>query len=216
MKRLIIYDLDGTLVDTGQDIANAANHMLQQLRGAPLPAEEIRQFVGRGLHDLVKRCLQTDDAQLIETGARMFFDYYGQHLADHSRLYPHAKEVLEHFQPRTQAVVTNKPQPFGPELLTRLGVAHYFTQIIGVGSSYPKKPDPASIFALMQQQDLEADDVLLVGDSPVDIETGRNAGVFTVIVAQGFAEYDAVRAAAPDLLVPDLRELLVVARQRRW
>ena len=152
MKRLIIYDLDGTLVDTGEDLANAANHMLRQLRGAPRPPEEIRQFVGRGLRDLVQRCLGTDDPQLIDAGAKLFFGYYGEHLADHSRLYPHAKDVLEHFKSRTQAVVTNKPHPFGPELLKRLGVAAYFTEVIGVGSRYPKKPDPAAVFALMRQQ----------------------------------------------------------------
>ena len=217
MKRLIIYDLDGTLVDTGEDIANAANYMLEELCGAALPREAIRRFVGQGLHDLIKRCLNTEDSVRVQRGLEIFEAYYAKHLTDHSTLYPSALEVLEYFTLRSkQAVITNKPNPFARELLNALGVADYFVEILAGGSDYPRKPDPAAARSVMERYGVAPEETLLVGDSLIDLETGRNAGVFTVIVAQGFAQKDALRAATPDVLVEDLQEFLGLARRRGW
>lgn len=217
MKRLILYDLDGTLVDTGEDIANAANYMIEALYGAPLPPEVIRRFVGQGLHDLVKRCLDTDDPARIRRGLELFEAYYTQHLTDYSTLYPSTLEVLHYFGTRShQAVLTNKPDPFARNLLTALGVADYFVEILAGGSRYPKKPDPTAARSVMERCQVGPEETLLVGDSAIDVETGRNAGILTVIVAQGFAQQDALHAAAPDVLVQDLEEFLQLARQRGW
>lgn len=216
MKRFIIYDLDGTLVDTLEDIARAANHMLWTLQKPPLDPDTVRRSVGRGLRDLVQGCLQTDDPKLIEAATRVWWDYYGQHLADHSRLYPGARDVLEHFKTRQQAVLTNKPNPFSRQLLEVLGVAGYFREIIGSDEPHPKKPDPAAVQAMMERAGVTADDTLLVGDSPVDIETGRNADVLTVVLSHGLADEAELHAAHPDLLVADFSELMQAAKQRRW
>ena len=216
MKRLIIYDLDGTLVDTGEDIAQAVNHMLRELTGAALSHEEIRRFVGSGLHDLVARCLKTQDPDVIERGMALFGRYYAQHLTDHSRLYPGAKPLLEYFRERTQVLITNKPLPFARDLIAALEVAAYFAEVIAPGSPYPKKPDPTAIVSLMARYHLTSHDVLLIGDSLIDIQTGRNAGVLTAIVQQGFANQEELKAAAPDLLTRDLHELLALARQQGW
>jgi len=181
VKSLIVYDLDGTLVDTGEDIAQAVNAMLTRLQTDPLSLEEIRLYVGRGLHDLIRRCLKTDDPEQVERGCRLFEACYRDHLTDHSSVYPGVRETLEHFKDRTQAVLTNKPDPFARELLAALGVAGYFAEILAVGSAYPKKPDPAALEALMQRAGVQSQDTLLVGDSTIDVETGRNAGVLTVM-----------------------------------
>lgn len=215
-KRLIVYDLDGTLVDTGEDIAEAVNHMLTVLDASPLSPEEVRRFVGRGLHDLIARCLKTDDPGRIRQGLKTFEAYYANHLADHSALYPRAKEVLDYFKDRTQAVLTNKPNPFAQDLLKRLGVADYFTEILAGADAYPKKPDPAALFSLMDRNQIPPQDALLVGDSLIDVETGRKAGVLTVILMHGFEDKEELAAASPDVTVGDFRELLTLARQHGW
>ena len=216
MKRLIVYDLDGTLVDTAQDIAEAANHMLAVLDASPLPREEIREFVGRGLHDLIRRCLKTDDSRRIRRGLKLFETYYAEHLADHSTLYPRAKEVLDYFKDRYQAVITNKPDPFARDLLTALDVADYFVEILAGGSSYPKKPHPAALVALMKRAQVTPQDTLLMGDSLIDVEMGRHAGVLTVVVTHGFEDQETLAAAAPDVTVRNFDELLALARRHDW
>ncbi len=216
MKRLIIYDLDGTLVDTLEDITEAANHMLTQLKGTPLAADAVRRLVGKGLQQLVADCLKTEDPQRVAEGLKMYRAYYGQHLLDHSRLYPGAREVLEHFKERHQVVITNKPNPYSRELLTALGVAGYFREIIAGNSAYPRKPDPAAVVAVMAATHAAAPDALLVGDSPIDVETGRNAGVFTVAVTHGLADEEELARAGPDAVVRDFDELLKRAKQEGW
>ena len=216
LKRLVIYDLDGTLVDTLQDIAAATNHMLGALQKPPLDEDTVRRSVGRGLRELVSGCVRTDDQALIDEGIRVWWDYYGHHLADHSRLYPSTVEVLEYFKARQQVVITNKPNPFSRQLLDTLGVARYFRHIIGPDEPYPKKPDPAAVWAVMGELRVTAEEALLIGDSLVDIETGRNAGVLTVVLSHGLADEAELRAAHPDVLVRDFQELLDVARARHW
>lgn len=216
MKRLILYDLDGTLVNTERDIAEAVNYMLVQLKAQPLPSALIRQFVGRGLLDLVTYSLGTSSPELLEQGTRLFEGYYRDHLADFSVLYPGAEDALAHFGDRKQAVFTNKPNPFARDLLVALGIADRFVEIIAGGDGYPKKPDPAGMLAVMEQHGIARDETLLIGDSLIDVQTGRNGGVETVIVAHGFSDEAELRAAKPDLLVGDFQGFLHLARQRGW
>lgn len=216
MKRLIVYDLDGTLVDTLEDIAASANHMRAQLGLPQLPARQIRGYIGQGLHELVRHCLQTEDPKLVDQGTKIYRRYYTLHLLDHSRLYPDVPAVLAHFKGRRQAVITNKPNPYSRDILTALGIAEYFIDIIGGNSAYPKKPDPTSLLALMASEQIDAADTLFVGDSPIDIETGRKAGVLTVTVMHGLSDREELMRAQPDLLVSDFQEFLAAARHHRW
>lgn len=215
-KRLIVYDLDGTLVDTLEDITAAANHMRQALGQPPLAPEAVRPYVGRGLHQLLERCLDTRDRRRVEQGAAIYRAYYTAHLADASRLYPGVREVLEHFKARRQAVVSNKPNPFSRDLLDRLGVASYFFEIVGGEEPYPKKPDPAGVQALMRASGVGPEETLLIGDSPIDVETARNAGIAVAALLQGFSEPADLVAAAPDILVRDLAEFLGHATRHGW
>lgn len=215
-KRLIIYDLDGTLVDTLEDIFQSANFMLTRMRVPLIAREETKRYVGRGVTELVKSCLKTQDARLLEEGLRIYRAHYGEHLLDHSRLYPDAKAVLERFKDRRQAVITNKPNPYSQRILRALGVADYFVRIIPGNSEYPKKPDPTSILALMNETQSQPEETVFVGDSAIDVETGRNAGVGTVGILHGFSEPNELVSTAPDLLVSDFRELLRVTTDVNW
>lgn len=205
--KLIIYDLDGTLVDTREDIALSANYMLTQMQAPQLPHDEIARYVGRGVFHLIKNCLKTDDQRQIDKGIKIYRKYYGEHMLDHSKLYPGAKQTLQAFDSRKQVVLTNKPNPFSRELLEALGVAKYFSEIIAGDSNFPKKPDPAAIFAMQQRFDASSSETLFVGDSAVDIETARNAGVPIVVVTHGFSNETELKAARPDGIVKNFHQL---------
>jgi phosphoglycolate phosphatase len=216
--RLIVYDLDGTLVDTLEDITASANHMLERLGLPPIPASDVRGYVGRGVRELVTRCLGTEDGEHLERGLRLYREHYGRHLLDRSRLYPGARETLEHFKRlgRAQAVITNKPDPYSTQILAGLGVEGYFTAIIAGDTQYPKKPDPASLRALMERSGAAPGETVFIGDSPVDVETGRRAGVLTVAVTHGLADVRELAEAAPEVTVAGFAELVALAAARRW
>lgn len=216
MKRLILYDLDGTLVDTKEDIASAANHMLDEMGAPPLSREEICRFVGGGLLELVSRCLKTNDPDRVKEGVAIYRVFYSQHLLDRTRLYPGAREVLEHFQNSAQVVLTNKPNPYSREILTALGVAGFFKEIIAGNSGYAKKPDPEAVLHILKKETLSPEEALFVGDSPIDVETGRSAGVFTIAVAHGFFRREELRGTMPDALVRDFKELLKLIGRNGW
>lgn len=215
-KRLIIYDLDGTLVDTAEDITEAINAMLTELSVSTLSRDQIRRHVGRGLHDLVGRCLNTTDPALLSRGLRAFEAHYGAHMTDHSRLYPAARETLEHFKSRLQIIFTNKPNPYAKDLIIALGISAYFHEILAGSAAAPRKPDPSVLLALMRDLKVKPEDALLVGDSLIDVETGRNAGILTVILGQGFEDREALTAAQPDIMVDDMRAFLKLAAQCGW
>ncbi len=216
MKQLIIYDLDGTLVDTRADIAQAVNHMLAVLNAAPLDPPRIERFVGRGLHHLIKSCLRTDDSKQIEKGTNIYREYYAKHMLDHTVLYPGAKEVLEYFKGRFQAVITNKPNPYSRQILEALGVVSYFCEIVAGDTDYPKKPDPTAVLSIMKREKVQAAETLFVGDSLIDIETGRNAGIETVVISHGFESEEALQSANPAAVVSGFHELLSFAKQKGW
>ena len=216
MKKLVIYDLDGTLVDTRLDIIRSVHHMLREMGEPSLPDETIQRYVGRGLSELIKRCLRTEDDARVAEGVRRYRAYYAHHYLDHSRLLPGTRTVLQQFRDRRQVVLTNKASPFSQRLLEELGVASYFAEIITGDGPYPNKPDPTSTRALIERAGVTREQVLMVGDSEVDIQTGRNAGVLTVIVAHGFVSREELESFKPDALVGDFRALIALAIQRAW
>ena len=216
MKRLIVYDLDGTLVDTLADIAQAASHMLSRLQAPALTPSEIRRFIGDGVHELVARCLRTDEPDRINEGVRIYRTYYQSHLLDESRLYPGAEAILAHFAGRIQAVITNKPGCYSRKILEGLGVAHHFVEIIGGDMGYPRKPDPSSLKNLMSRHGVVADETLLIGDSAGDVDTAQRAGVDTVAITRGFSDEEDIRPACPTAIVSSFRELLTLAERHGW
>jgi phosphoglycolate phosphatase len=216
MKRLLLYDLDGTLVDTLEDLTASANHMLRALGSPTISSQEVRRHVGHGVRELVRRCLKSDESSRIDDGMRVYLAHYAQHRLDHARLYPGAREVLEHFASRRQAVVTNKPNPFSRDILEALGIARYFAEIIAGDSGFPKKPDPGAALALMRAEAVTPGETVLIGDSPIDVETARNAGVGVACLLHGLSDAAELSATSPDVLVKDFAELLALAKAQGW
>ncbi len=215
-KKLIGYDLDGTLADTRRDIVNGVRYMLSELGKPPLTDQEIERCVGEGLQHLVGMTLGEADPKVIECGARILRKYYNEHLLDFTRLYPSARELLERFKDRIQIVVTNKPEPFTSRILRELDILPYFRGVFTGEKGIPRKPDPAALLQVMREHQIAAAEVLWIGDSAIDIETGKSAGVETVIVRHGFASNHDLDKLGPDHLVDHFEALLKLAAEKKW
>jgi phosphoglycolate phosphatase len=205
--RLLVFDLDGTLVDSKQDLALSVNAMRKEMGLAPLSLELISSYVGHGVTLLVRRSLgdlATDEN--VENGLAFFLDYYRQHMLDNTAPYPGVSEALEKLKGCKMAVLTNKPVNFSREMISRLGYDRYFAYIYG-GNSFPlKKPDPMGLHKLMEDLQVSPRETGMVGDSDTDILTGRNAGVLTCGVTYGFGAHT-LEKVSPDLIIDDMREL---------
>jgi phosphoglycolate phosphatase len=202
-RPLVVFDLDGTLVDSSGDLSAAINVMLAEL--APgLPALDlgtVRSFVGDGAAALVRRSL--DQAGLgIDTQAALpvFLKAYSAHLLDTTRLYDGILPMLDALRDRTLAVLTNKPGGFSREILAGLGVLDRFVEAWGPEDAGAKKPDPAGLLRLVERCGVRPADAVLVGDSPIDVATARAAGVASIGVLWGF-DPRSLRARQPDVEV---------------
>lgn len=208
--RLLIFDLDGTLIDSKLDLALSVNAMREQLGLGPLPHEVIATYVGQGVEKLVQRSLgegTTEDT--LARGLAIFREHYRQHMLDNTDAYPGVREALEELRGWSMAVLSNKPVKHSREIVSGLGLSHYFSAVYGGNSFAQKKPDPAGALALMRENGVSPEEALLIGDSETDVLTGRNAGVRTCGVTYGFGA-PTLQNAPPDLTIDDLRELPIL------
>ncbi len=205
--QLLVFDLDGTLVDSKKDLALSVNAMRERMGLGPLPHDRIGSYVGQGVTVLIRRALgdPTTDEN-VEKATAIFMDYYRIHMLDNTFTYPGVREALAELEGRKLAVLTNKPVIFSREMLDRLGIARCFAFIYGGNSFAQKKPDPMGLWKLMSDTGVQARETLMVGDSDTDVLTGRNAGVWTCGVTYGFGEHT-LENTPPDVLVHDLRDL---------
>jgi phosphoglycolate phosphatase len=204
--RLLIFDLDGTLVDSGQDIVLSTNAMRQAMGLEPLDFETVASYVGHGIHVLVKRAMGADAGpQSLEKATQFFINYYRDHLLDHTVPYPGVKEALQALRGRL-GVLTNKDLDLSQRILDGLELAQYFEFVYGGNSFERKKPDPIGILMPMRVAGVEARQTMMVGDAETDIQTGRNAGVWTCGVTYGIGSHT-LESCPPDFLVGNLMEL---------
>ena len=206
----ICFDLDGTLIDSGDDLVQATIHSLHGLGIDPPPPEVIIGYVGGGARGLLQDSMgEAATPERLEAGLAAFIDYYGAHLLDHTRPYPGVEEVLRHFfATRPLAVITNKPEAFSRTILEGLGLAGYFREILGYDSVERKKPHPEGILLALHGWGVEPTRAVMVGDSDHDILAGKAAGTVTVAVAYGFKSSEELLSAGPDYLIHDIRELI--------
>ena len=212
MIKLLIYDLDGTLINSRADIAYSVNGMLKQLGFSELSESVISDHVGEGVTHLMKSVLKLsssqDTEQLIERAVKLYRGRYAEHLLDETKLYPGVQKVLEHFKSRKQAVVTNKPEDSSHKILRGLGIDSYFFRIVGGDQKFAKKPSPDSVFELMRFTGAQPKETVFIGDSDIDIQTGKNAGIHTIGITYGFKTREHVENAGPDFIFDDLNALL--------
>lgn len=215
LPQLVMFDLDGTLVDSVPDLAAAVNHMLGQRGCAPASLEQVSEWVGNGAPVLVRRALAgsvdhagVDDDEA-EVALALFLQAYG---GSHelTTLYPGVAEYLGWLQQRgvKMAVVTNKPQRFVAPLLAEMGIDGFFEWLIGGDTLPVKKPDPAALQHVMQMAKVAPEQSLFIGDSRNDVLAARAAGVRVVAVSYGYNHGRPIAEENPDLLVDSLDALI--------
>jgi phosphoglycolate phosphatase len=206
---LLIFDLDGTLIDSRLDLALSVNAARAHMGLPPLDNELVASYVGNGAPMLIRRAMPADatDTQL-EEALEYFLEHYRDHALDNTRLYPGVREAVDRLSAagKRLAVLTNKPVKVSRTILSGLGVGGSFFQVYGGNSFDFKKPNPVGVEALMKETGVDRDGILLVGDSAIDILTARNAGVRSCGVTYGF-QPDSLADPAPDLLVDDIRQV---------
>lgn len=206
---LVIFDLDGTLVDSKQDLCNSVNATRSYMGMEPLPDDVVASYVGNGAPVLIKRAMGegATEAQL-EAALAYFLSYYREHMLDYTRDYPGVRECLTELRGRRvkMAVLTNKPVRFSKEILVGLKLGDYFFQVYGGNSFVEKKPHPVGIETLIEEAGTSRDRTWMVGDSSVDVLTARNAGVRSVGVTYGLKPYT-LDEAPPDLMLDTLADL---------
>lgn len=215
--KLVIFDLDGTLIDSRLDLVHSVNAALRHINRPELPEEVIASYVGDGAPVLIQRALggESVDESLVRKGLEYFLSYYREHKLDHTTLYTGIREALSAIQnsnnghPRKMAVLTNKPVNPSRAIVEALGLAPYFSQVYGGNSFATKKPDPEGALKLLAEAGVKPKQSAIVGDSHVDIRTGRNAGLWTVAVTYGFAPHT-LEVEQPDVTVDQPSELAEV------
>ena len=214
---LVVFDLDGTLVDSVRDIAAAVNAALASVAPdtAALPVTAIHTFVGDGAAVLIAKSLRAAGlAHRVEEVLPLYLDEYRHRLLATTTFFPGVREALAALAGHTLAVLTNKPGDLSRALLAGLGEATRFARIWGGGDVPGKKPDPTGLQRLMAELGARASETVMVGDSAVDVATGRAAGVATVGVSYGL-DPEGLAAARPDRLLADLRELPAFLDKRK-
>jgi phosphoglycolate phosphatase len=206
---LVIFDLDGTLIDSRLDLANAVNATRGHVGLSPLANERVYPYVGNGAPVLIRRALGEQAAEPeVERALSFFMEYYAQHDLEHTMLYPGVREALDRLRAagKRMAVVTNKPTRMTRHIVQCLGIGGHLFQVYG-GDSFPRrKPDPMAVEALLREAGVERADAMMVGDSSVDVLTARNAGIFCCGVTWGF-QPESLADPAPDMLVDRMEQL---------
>jgi phosphoglycolate phosphatase len=204
----VLFDLDGTLIDSKKDIAAAANSARLHFGLPALPLETVVGYVGRGIEHLNRKTLGTDDPQRLAEGLEVLKAYYRDHCVDQTFIYPGAKELLNTLKTRglKLGLVSNKPHEFTLITLEKLGLMSYFTAVLGADVVARKKPDPEPLLAALEKMGISPREAVMIGDSPVDTQAARAAGIRVGLVSHGFVSKEEMTSSHPDWLVDSLKE----------
>jgi len=215
--KLLIFDLDGTLVDSRLDLANSINAMLRHFGKSELPCDVIASYIGDGAPMLVRRSLgDPDDEAFVQQAVLYFMGWYREHKLDNTYVYDGVKQSLDAIRqsrngntPVKMAVLSNKPVVPSRAIVEALGLGEYFFQVYGGNSFHTKKPDPAGVQALLSEAGAQPNETVIIGDSDIDIVTASNSGIYSVGVMYGLAPHT-LHEVTPDVVVDHPRELAEV------
>jgi phosphoglycolate phosphatase len=204
----ILFDLDGTLIDSKSDICRSVQFVQKDLGEKPSTEEEISAFVGDGVRKLIQRALPARQGEDLTEAVARFLKHYREHCLDQTRLCPGVRETLAHFHPKKMAVVTNKTEELSQRILEGLGVSSYFSLVLGGDSLTERKPHPGPIQHALQFLDVKnSRRVLIVGDSANDIAAGRAAGIWTCGINSSLTDPQKLANSRPDFSFLNMNEL---------
>jgi len=213
--RAFVFDLDGTLIDSRTDLVNSVNAMLRETGRAQLPPDQIASYVGHGAPQLMASTLGSTSTEAQRQEAlTIFLKHYDQQKLDETKPYPGVVEGLQALADATipMAVLTNKPAQLSLEILDGLQLTKFFRAVYGGDSFATKKPDPAGVLAVLRALGMKPQESAMVGDSDVDMQTARNAGMLAVAVTYGFGQHDPEKCPG-DLYIDSLEELTPLVRR---
>lgn len=211
MKReidLMIFDLDGTLTDSLTDISRSANYALTRVGLKELPEEQIRDYIGDGIPQLLRKCIESQSecsGDLLDRAEAYYRPHYDEHCLDHITLYPNVRKTLDFFSAKTKAVISNKMEGFTIKILNGLGLMKHFKAVIG-GDTFPeRKPHPRPVIHLLGLFSAKPGRTVIIGDGHQDILCGKSAGIVTCAVTYGFRQSPELQSA--DYRIRDLIQL---------
>ncbi|MDR2709282.1 MAG: HAD-IA family hydrolase [Elusimicrobiota bacterium] len=207
---LLIFDLDGTLIDSQKDLATAVNLTRQWLGLKPLAVDEIRSFVGNGLKVLLQKSLPEIQGNNFEAAFAKMDEYYQEHLFDETFMYDGVLEMLKHFADVKKAVLTNKPEKFTRGLLKHFGIENYFAQIVGGDTLAFRKPDPRTILEIISQTYVAKAQTIMIGDGVNDIKAADGAQIDSVFCLYGYTNPELVSQLKPKFFIKAPKDLISV------
>jgi phosphoglycolate phosphatase len=212
MIKLIIFDLDGTLVDSSVDLTNALNYAIEPCSLEKLTVAQTKALVGEGITKLLENLLGPEHLSLHADILSRFMDYYSSHLIDHTTPYPGVTETLDGLRDYKKAVISNKYEALSRELLQGLGLLQHFDAVLGSDSTEEKKPSPQPLLRVMQMLACSPQETVIIGDSNFDIEAGQAAGTTTCAVTYGYRAASFLMDA--DLMIDTFPEILGILKGR--
>ena len=222
-KKLVIFDLDGTLIDSVPDLADSVNFMLKELGRKIFDEKIIRFWVGNGAETLVKRALsgsekidENIDTELFQKAKDIFLNHYNKNLSNKTYLYSNVKEVLEKLNELDYklAIVTNKPYKFVKPILEKLEIDKYFPYYLGADSLDEKKPSPKPLLEVCKYYNTDVDLSIMVGDSKNDILSARNANMQSIAVTYGYNYGEDIKIYQPSFVVDDMFKILEILKTK--
>lgn len=203
----VIFDLDGTLIDSKKDLVISMNHALTTLNLKEQKPETVYQYIGWGLRHLVARLVPDNDQDMVDEAIRIFRAHYREHCLDNTRFIPGALDILEALNGCKLAVVTNKSQEASDYVLERMGILDKFGSVLGGDSVDKMKPHPEPILKTLEMLDVKDKSAIMIGDSAMDVQSGKAAGIATCGLKDGIGSLDDLIKTEPDYIIDSLDEL---------
>jgi 2-phosphoglycolate phosphatase len=210
--KAVLFDLDGTLIDSEKDIAAAANFTRERYGLEPVSGSVIATYVGNGVMVLLAKALGTEDQTKIQEAHEIFKTYYRDHCADHTRVYPGTFDLLNALKKKNvkMGVVSNKPQEFTDAILEKLGLAPYFEVAFGPEATVNRKPHPEPLLTALSKMGVKPSEAVMIGDSYVDIEAARAAKMLVGVLTHGYGTREVLSAADPDWMVDSFEDFMEI------
>lgn len=203
----LIFDLDGTLIDSGADIVNAVNFALVKLGFPERPFGEIISYVGMGVKDLIRKTFAGHDGDLLGKALDLFVGFYREHPADEATLYPHVADMLLFFRKKTKFIITNSTKELADAKINALGIGKYFDRVFAGDDDTCLKPSACLVERAVSDLKNKKKKVMIVGDMDIDVLTGKNAGILTCAVTYGIGRTEDIEKTNPDFMINDIAEL---------